>query len=57
MKTKELREATTDALEAKLDKLASVIATHPQRSMRASAVCTKLVVLKELLRREQTQRA
>lgn len=51
MKAYELKEASTHQLHAKLEKLDKVIATHPQRSMRAKAGGTKAVVLNELTRR------
>ena len=51
MKVKDLKTAPIAELHAKLEKLDKVIATHPQKTMRAKAGSTKQVVINEILRR------
>ena len=56
MKSSELKRMSWDQMEAKLVKLDKVIATHPQKSMKAQAGHSKRLVLSEMEKRMDTER-
>jgi hypothetical protein len=51
MNTRQVKEMTDNQILEKIEKLESVIKSHPQKSMKAKAGGTKSVLCNELVRR------